>query len=543
TASTQEAMVGDPVSVDLVIEGQGNFDALNAPVLTQPENWKLYPPRRYNVDNADPNTVDMLHRGVGFSTIVVPEKIMPAVPPFEFSFFNNRDKKYVTVRSSPIPITIKPSDKVAPPVSAEIADGSAPTAKPVANPAPVPEITDILTRLPAVPHWAMASVPLMQDTRFKVFNALLCLSFLGLVGAALFKRWRLRQVQSEDQERRAHLREVETGGLSEAEFYRRAAQYLHRYGGGTVPEAAKTLLEKYEKLNFAGPQAGAGPVDPADRAEALAVLKQLKTKQTSAASRSLVTALLLATMAGSAWSAEPQPTNAYQEAAQKLEKEDYKGAQQLGEKMVEQGLISPELFTLLGHAAYKQENLGGATIWYQRARLFPTAMPELRQNLKHLSEKIHFFAFPHSEWLDALVLIASRNQWALLATIGGWLAVFSIAFLVLGARRKLRNWVIATLAMGVLGLALGVVGWFLRPDFKKLENLVFVTATDAQAHTAAAEISGHVIAIPPGSTVRRIEERGAWCYVEVPQPDGNVFGWLLNKDLVPVWPFDPAKLP
>ena len=542
TSPVQEAMVGDPVSVDLMVEGQGNFDALEAPKLTKPEGWKLYPPRRYNVDSTDPNNADLMNRGVGFATILVPEKVMPAVPPFEFSFFNPRSKTYSTLRSTPIALTIKPSDKVAAPVAAE-AVGTAGSAKPAANPAPEADITDILVRLPAVSHWAVASVPLMEDTRFTVINALLCLSFVALIGGTLFKRWRQRQVLSEDQERRALLRQIEGPGLSEAEFYRRAAQYLHRYGSGSPPAAAGRLLEKYEKLNFAGPQAGAGPVDPADRAEALAVLKQLKAGVPVSSASPLATALLLVLLAGAVHGADVSPESRFQEASQALEKQDYKKAQLIGEGLVKDGQISAEVFTLLGHAAYKLGNPGVATIWYQRAQLFPSAIPELRQNLRHLGEKIHFFGFRRNEWLDFLAFLASRNQWALIATVGGWLALFSIAFLVLGARRPLRAWVVTTLVMGLLGMLLGALAWYARPDFRSLQNLVFVTANDATAHTAAAEISGHVIAVPAGSTMRRIEERGAWTYVEIPQPDENVYGWLLAKDLVPVWPYDPKMLP
>lgn len=543
TTATHEAMVGDPVSVDLLVEGQGNFDALDAPKLTQTEGWKLYPPKRYNVDNSDPNTVDLLHRGVGFSTILVPEKVLPAVPPFEFTFFNPKDKKYVTLRSSPIEMVIKPSDKVAPPMMTDVSTStSAP--KPSATPAPAADITDILVRIPTTPHWAVASIPLMEDGRFKMVNGMLLLTFLGLIGGALLKRWHQRQLNSPDQERLVQLGQVESQGLTEAEFYRRAAQYLHRYGGGNVPEAAATLLHKYEQLNFAGPQAGSGPVDPADRAEALAVLKQLKpVAVASPVSRPLVSALFLVLVAGVAQAADTDAQGRYQEVAQALEKQDYKAAQNKGEALVKSGQISPEVFTLLGHAAYKQGDPGGAVMWYQRAQLFPTAIPELRQNLRHLSEKVHYFGFRRNEWLDALVLIASRNQWALVATVGGWLAVFSLAFLMLGARQRLRTWVVGTLVIGLLGLSIGLFAWWLRPDFRSLENLAFVTASDAWAHTAAAEISGHVIAIPSGSTVRRIEERGAWAYVEIPQQDENVFGWLLAKDLVPVWPYDPRVLP
>ena len=84
-----------------------------------------------------------------------------------------------------------------------------------------------------------------------------------------------------------------------------------------------------------------------------------------------------------------------------------------------------------------------------------------------------------------------------------------------------------------------------RPDFASLENLAFVTDANSMAHTAATQISGHVILVPPGSTVRKLEVRGAWTYVEIPQAraEENLRGWLPTSGLVPVWPYEPGLLP
>ena len=544
-SSSHDVSVGDPVSVDLTVQGQGNFDALEAPKLTDSNGWKVYPPRRYNVDNTDPNNADLMNRGLGFSQILVPEKVMPAVPPFEFSFFNPRTKSYNTLRSNAIELAIKPSAKVVPPMMTEAVGTSAGAAKkPDLNPAPVPDITDIVARVPAMPSWAAVVAPPLQDTRVWIVNGVLALGFISLLGAHFVKRRKLAMAQSDDVDRRAMLKDVESSGLSEAEFYRRVAQFLHRYTGNAVPPAAVGLLEKYEKLNFAGPGAGAGPVDPAARAEAIAVLRQIKPSvAVQTAGRALVSALVLMMGAGSVMAADTPGNDQYQAAAQAIAKDDYKTAQKTGEALVKEGRIGPELFALMGHAAYKLKNPGGAAIWYQRARLFPSVIPEVGQNLRHISERLHYFTFDQNAMVQGLAMCASRNQWALAISFGAWFAVFSITFLVLGALSKWRAWAVVALVVGTIAVALGVVGLSARPNADSLKDLVFVTASDALAHTAAAEISGHIISVPPGSTVKRLETRGAWTYVEIPQPDENVFGWLKTKDLEPVWPYDIAMLP
>ncbi|OYW72107.1 MAG: hypothetical protein B7Z37_25875, partial [Verrucomicrobia bacterium 12-59-8] len=44
TATPNELAVGDPLAVDITIDGSGNFEALNAPSLMPPDGWKAYPP-------------------------------------------------------------------------------------------------------------------------------------------------------------------------------------------------------------------------------------------------------------------------------------------------------------------------------------------------------------------------------------------------------------------------------------------------------------------------------------------------------------------
>ncbi len=611
--TSQEVNVGDPVSVDIVVSGQGNFDALTAPTLSDPAGWKVYPARRYSVDTSDPNTVDLLNRRIGFATMLVPEKVLPAVPPYEFSFFSPRTKKYETLRSDPIPLTIKAAEKVLPPmvtVATAAAAAPGPAAAPTNPPAPEPEISDIVAKLPAHPRWAMASVPLVHVPVFQGLNGLLLLGFLAFVGAHLQRLWSQRRASSGDQERRALLREVESSGLSEAEFYRRAARYVHRYGdAAALSEGLTEMLRRYEALNFAGATAGARAIDGATRARVLAMLKKLRPAAAASGGQSASVAVMLLLCllpASAAHAAGPSAEERYQAAVKALEKGDYKGAQKQGEALVKEGAIAPEVFALVGNAVYRQkpQGDGDAAIWYQRAKLFPGLMPEVRQNMRHVEEKFHPFTF-RNDGAESPALIITRNQWLFLAVAGAWLMIFGLGYLVLKGWGIALWWWVATMAVGgplswlawgwafppapalpawwslpvlilavMLGLS-GVIGLFIhllvrterwaapcvltlvgvvfvaagggclvrRPTGDSLARLAFVKGGDATAHTAAAESSGQVIIVPTGSTVRRLDERGGWTYVEIPQHDESLFGWLPSKSLVAVWPYDPALLP
>lgn len=545
SASTNESevRVGDPLAVDVMIEGQGNFDAIEAPKLSPPAGWKVYSPKRYNVDTGDPNTADLINRKLGFNQILVPEKVAAEVPPFEFSFFSPRIKQYVTLRSQPLPVTIRPSAN--PAAQAETADSkSSPAAASPATPAPEADITDILMPVVSAPRWAVASVPLLSDKRYLIANAVLALLFLGWVIWSLWERVNRNQTMSAKQVLRQRLAEVEQPGLSEKEFYRRAAAYVKQAMGNDVSPEAQSILERYETVNFTPGRPDAASVPADERSRVLGILRQLKPMSVSPPALPSTVALVIAMTAMMvASSAQAAPQDAYAVAAQALEKGDYAAAEKAASALVAEGMVGPDLFTLLGHATYKQGKPGLAAMWYERARLFPSSAPELRQNLRHIGEKIHCFVRDRNEWAEGLGFLLSRNAWVLIGTAGGWLLVSGIGLLI-ALRQTNARWLAAAMVpSGFILLALAVLGWQARPAEEDLRSLAFVVAPKAQAHTAATKVSGTVIPVPQGSVVQKIEERGKWAYVVIPQPGEDLRGWLPVHELEAFWPFDPAKLP
>ena len=536
-----EVRVGDPLAVDVMIEGQGNFDAVEAPKLSPPTGWKVYPPKRYNVDTGDPNTADLINRKLGFNQILVPEKVAVEVPPFEFSFFSPRTKQYVTLRSQPLPVTILPS---ANPVAT--ADTVAGTSTPAAaanpgTPPPEADITDILMPVASTPRWAVATVPLLSDPRYLIANAVLAALFLGWVGWSLWLRAAQNRTVSAKQLMRQRLAEVEQSGLSEKEFYRRAAAYVKLAAGNDLSPEALSILERYETVNFT-PGRPEAAVPAEERARVLGILRQLKTVSGAPpALPSSAVAVLLA-MLMLAGSAQAAPQDLYAAAAQALEKGDYAAAEKAASALVAEGQVGPELFTLLGHANYKQGKPGLAAMWYERARLFPASAPELKQNLRHIGEKIHCFGRERNEWAESLGLRLSRNAWVLIGTAGAWLVVSGLGLLIV-TRQKSIWLAAAVIPSGLLLGGLAVLGWQARPSQEDLRSLAFVVAPKTPAHTAATKVSGTVIAVPQGSVVQKLEERGKWAYVVIPQPGEDLRGWLPLHELEAFWPFDPAKLP
>jgi hypothetical protein len=549
SASPNNLAVGDPVTVEIAVSGSGNFDALTAPALSDPTGWKTYPSRRYVMDGmADPNLATSVERRIGFTQVVVPEKQQSAVPPFERSFFSPSQRQYVTLRTQAIPIVVTPAPAAA---GGEIGVGGGTGAGGIAIAPPVEaNITDILQRMPARPTPLGApSVPLVRQPVFWIVNSLPVAGLIGAFALAAMRRRREEESRSPEAALRVLWQEMNERGLSEADFLRRAALFIHATGSGrTLDPAVKAVLARYEEASFSG--AGRAPVMPlsnAERAEVLSVLAPLLSSPGAPAAtpppvpRTAFSALaagaffLGALGISHAASADPR----YAEMLGALEKKDFSAASRAGESMIGDGQLSPEVFELMGHARYRQDDPGRAALWYRRAELFDPLNPELRQNLRHLREKYQAITYPAPSFPRRLALGLPADRWALLASAGGWLALCSAAFWVLARGARWRGWIITSGIAGALVLAVSLAGAMIRPDAaSRVRDRQVITMPKLQVRTSASSTSGSVIELPAGSEVRLLERRGAWSYIEIPGSPDSLRGWIETEGMAALWPWD-----
>ena len=245
---------------------------------------------------------------------------------------------------------------------------------------------------------------------------------------------------------------------------------------------------------------------------------------------------------------EVSPDEVYRQAREALEKGKFTQAQYLGESLTKQHppALSSAVFTLIANARYRQEDLGRAALWYQRAQLLEPLNPEVRQNLRHLDEKLRFFRFVETSPLTEWSLLLDKNIWIIVAAASVWLILLAFAGWILSGSRKGRSGAYA-LTFSVIGLLLlipSVTFAVIRPaPSDRVKDVMVVTPRDVRAYTAATITSGSVIDIPPGSQVRLLEKRGAWSYVEVPSSGETVRGWIESATYTPLWPWDMTLVP
>ncbi len=559
-ASPTSLSAGDPITVEMTITGAGNFDALTSPQITDASGWKIYPARRYNMSAPpDPGQPMSPQRQIGFTQVIVPERPVAAVPPFELSWFSPQEKKYVTQRTPPIPIVVNaPAVSELSPSPAAGGSASPPDQKP---PAPQADITDILLHLPASP--ALINQPQRSWLRSPVFwavNSIPLAAFLGLLflSAQRRKKERLARDQS------ALLRKIWSGlrdsALGDADFYRLAARFIQAANGiGGESDAARDsegvseVLARYHELNFAGSPAAAS-LPAGHRKQALAALEPLLSAPASRLHRPPAASSPAAAAACAAvffLSLAPQPVAAsgeaelqerYEQIVAALKKGDHNQAQALAESLLGDGFLSPELFEILGHTRYRQGDLGRSALWYQRAALFSPSVAEIRQNLRHLREKTQSLHFSQASPLRAFGLLLLPQHWLLLASAGGWLLLLGAGSAIAGRARGLG---ITAAVLGFFLCTASATGAIARPSgAQRTAGLHTVTAAKPKIHTAASSTSGTVMdLLPAGSTVRLLEKRGAWSYIEIPGQPDPLRGWIETDSIASLWPWPAEWVP
>ena len=107
TANPQEVEAGEPVTVTLTVKGTGNFATLSAPVLRNPDGFKIYDAQKKAAGESG-------EEQVVFEQVLIPLSAnVDRIGPYELSYFDPETGKYKTARSEVIPLTVTPGSEPA----------------------------------------------------------------------------------------------------------------------------------------------------------------------------------------------------------------------------------------------------------------------------------------------------------------------------------------------------------------------------------------------------------------------------------------------
>eukprot|EP01031_Cornospumella_fuschlensis_P049106 gene49106-60109_t len=309
-----------------------------------------------------PPTVE---RKIGYSQVMVPNAVHPALPPLELSFFSPTEKKYVTLRTAAIPLTMRPA-AAPPPGSDTPAATTAATAPPPAV-KPQADITDIVVMPSPNAKWLMPPGTLLVNSRnFWTLQVVPVgiLVFAAII--ALIRRRREARHAGAAGELRDAWSSLEASDANDTEFLRRAAQFIIKAHAGkpvTDPNL-NAILDRYQSANFS--TASASTLARNERQDVLNKLAPLVRR--SGVAVILVAGLLLGGP-GAGYAQETKPVavaraatadEVYRQAVQEIEKGSFTKAQYLAESLTKKKppQLSAEVFELIGHARYRQDDMG-----------------------------------------------------------------------------------------------------------------------------------------------------------------------------------------
>lgn len=123
-AKPTEVAVGDPITLTLTVSGTGNLQELQPPPLAQlPEltgHFRI---------PTDPLAGEVAPDGKRFTiSIRATSHAVTEVPAIPFAYFDPQQERFVTVRTQPIPLKVKPADKLAMSQIVDSTGGHAPVA-------------------------------------------------------------------------------------------------------------------------------------------------------------------------------------------------------------------------------------------------------------------------------------------------------------------------------------------------------------------------------------------------------------------------------
>lgn len=108
-AQPTEMEAGDPITLTMTVQGTGNFDRVEAPVLSRPEEWKSYAPSAKFTAGTGPGEGSKVFE----QAIIARDSATTAIPPLAFSYFDPETRQYHTLHSAPIPLRINGTGKAA----------------------------------------------------------------------------------------------------------------------------------------------------------------------------------------------------------------------------------------------------------------------------------------------------------------------------------------------------------------------------------------------------------------------------------------------
>ena len=234
-------------------------------------------------------------------------------------------------------------------------------------------------------------------------------------------------------------------------------------------------------------------------------------------SRFVIASLLILLVSNGLWAADE---NSSAKADQAYSEGRFEEAATAYQELVRSGRWNANLFYNLGNAYYRLGKFGQAIVNYERALALEPHHPEADANLRLARDEARALELrkdPIERYAGFLIV----KQWAVAAATGFWIALFVAAHLLFARRRTTGR--VALVVLGLIVSAVSVFAIVTLENGTSGRDLAIVTGHDVVARIATADSAQTVLALPAGSAIKVLSERGEWLYAALPN---DQHGWL-----------------
>lgn len=180
-ATPQSVEPGEPVTLQLEITGQGNFDRVQCPTFPDQQNFKIYQPTSEQGKNSLSKTFER--------AIVVKNPDITEIPAHNFTYFDPEREQYVTIKSNPLPLNVKASYQ---PVQLSSAIPRQPAAAPQQLVQQSPPMGNLAPQKLEVGNLHNTIQPLIKTTWFIVLCLICLMTLISLAWLRYTRQARLK---------------------------------------------------------------------------------------------------------------------------------------------------------------------------------------------------------------------------------------------------------------------------------------------------------------------------------------------------------------
>ena len=233
-----------------------------------------------------------------------------------------------------------------------------------------------------------------------------------------------------------------------------------------------------------------------------------------------VSVALIALGCAIAGSARADQNSAFAKANQDYSEGRFQEAVDGYQNLVNSGQWSANLFYDLGNAWFRLGNFGEAILSYERALALDPHHPEATANLALVRDEARALELKRNG-LDRYIEAGTSTQYSIAASIAFWVALFGTARLLFLRRRSPA--VVSLIILSTVVFAGAVFALYSLEFGSKGKDLAIVTAKKIEARLATADNANSILALPPGSEIRVLSQRGDWLYAALPN---DLRGWI-----------------